>query len=146
LRNFINERFLKTGKQKILTVQSLAKNTMRYIAVDYIFQEDRVPLVSTVLMTAIPAKVAGVPEVCACTPPNAEGKINSDILAALYICGIKEVFAIAGVQAIAAMALGTDAVKPVDKIFGPGNAYVTEAEAPTFSEELESIYYPAPVK
>ncbi len=92
----------------------------------------QVPLVSTVLMTAIPAKVAGVPELCACTPPNAEGKINPDILAALYLCGIKEVYAIGGVQAIAAMALGTDTVKPVDKIFGPGNAYVTEAKRQLF--------------
>lgn len=92
----------------------------------------QVPLVSTVLMTAIPAKVAGVPEICACTPPSADGKINSDILAALYLCGVKEVFAIGGAQAIAAMALGTDAVKPVDKIFGPGNAYVTEAKRQLF--------------
>lgn len=92
----------------------------------------QVPLVSTVLMTAIPAKVAGVPEICACTPPNAEGKINPDILAALYLAGVKEVFAIGGAQAIAAMALGTDVVKPVDKVFGPGNAYVTEAKRQLF--------------
>jgi len=55
----------------------------------------QVPLVSTVLMTALPAKVAGVPELCACTPPGPDGQINPDILAALYLCGIKEVYAVA---------------------------------------------------
>lgn len=92
----------------------------------------QVPLVSTVLMTAIPAKVAGVPEICACTPPNAEGKINPDILTALHLCGVKEVYAVGGVQAIAAMAVGTGCIPAVDKVFGPGNAYVTEAKRQLF--------------
>jgi histidinol dehydrogenase len=92
----------------------------------------QVPLVSTVLMTALPAKVAGVPELCACTPPGPDGKINPDILAALYLCGVREVYAIGGVQAIAAMALGTSTVTPVDKIFGPGNTFVTEAKRQVF--------------
>ena len=92
----------------------------------------QVPLVSTVLMTAIPAKVAGVPELCACTPPQPDGKINPDILAALYLSGVKEVYAVGGVQAVAAMALGTESIAPVDKIFGPGNAYVTEAKRQLF--------------
>ena len=92
----------------------------------------QVPLVSTVLMTAIPAKVAGVPELCACTPPQPDGKINPDILAALHLSGVKEVYAVGGVQAVAAMALGTESIAPVDKIFGPGNAYVTEAKRQLF--------------
>jgi len=92
----------------------------------------QVPLVSTVLMTAIPAKVAGVPSICACTPPQPDGKINPDILAALYLSGVKEVYAMGGVQAIASMALGTESVAPVDKVFGPGNAYVTEAKRQLF--------------
>ncbi|MFM8903995.1 MAG: histidinol dehydrogenase, partial [Verrucomicrobiota bacterium] len=58
----------------------------------------QVPLVSTVLMTALPAKVAGVPEVCACTPPGPDGRINPDILAALHLCGIREVYAVGGGQ------------------------------------------------
>jgi len=92
----------------------------------------QVPLVSTVLMTALPAKVAGVPEICACTPPGPDGKINPDILAALYLCGVREVYAVGGAQAVAAMALGTGTIAPVDKIFGPGNAFVTEAKRQVF--------------
>ena len=92
----------------------------------------QVPLVSTVLMTALPAQVAGVPEVCACTPPGPDGRINPDILAALHLCGVREVYALGGVQAIAAMALGTKTVAPVDKVFGPGNAFVTEAKRQLF--------------
>lgn len=92
----------------------------------------QVPLVSTVLMTAIPAQVAGVPELVACTPPNAEGKINPDLLAALYLCGVREVYAVGGVQAIAALAVGTASIPAVDKVFGPGNAYVTEAKRQLF--------------
>jgi histidinol dehydrogenase len=92
----------------------------------------QVPLVSTVLMTALPAKVAGVPEICACTPPQPDGKINPDILAALYLSGVREVYAVGGVQAIAAMALGTDSIGAVDKVFGPGNAFVTEAKRQLF--------------
>jgi histidinol dehydrogenase len=83
-------------------------------------------------MTALPAKVAGVPELCACTPPGPDGQINPDILAALYLCGITEVYAVGGAQAVAAMALGTRTIAPVDKIFGPGNTFVTEAKRQVF--------------
>lgn len=92
----------------------------------------QVPLVSTVVMTAIPAKVAAVPEIVACTPPGPDGSVHPDLLAALHLCGVREVYRIGGVQAIAAMALGTRAVAPVDKVFGPGNAYVTEAKRQLF--------------
>lgn len=92
----------------------------------------QVPLVSTVLMTAIPAQVAGVPELVACTPPNAEGKVNPELLAALHLCGVHEVYAVGGVQAIAALAVGTASIPAVDKVFGPGNSYVTEAKRQLF--------------
>ena len=92
----------------------------------------QVPLVSTVLMTALPAKVAGVPEVCACTPPGPDGRINADILAALHLCGVREVYAVGGAQAVAALAFGTRTIPAVDKVFGPGNAFVTEAKRQLF--------------
>ena len=92
----------------------------------------QVPLVSTVLMTAIPAQLAGVPQIVACTPPNANGQVSPHILAALHHCGVSEIYAVGGVQAIAAMALGTETITPVHKIFGPGNAYVCEAKRQVF--------------
>ena len=83
---------------------------------------------STALMTAIPAKVAGVDEVIICTPPGEDGKVNPLTLAAAAISGADRVFRTGGVQAIAAMAYGTETVPAVDKIVGPGNVYVTAAK------------------
>ncbi len=83
---------------------------------------------STVLMDAIPAKIAGVPEVVMVTPPNKEGKVNPVILAAARIAGIDKIFKMGGAQAIAALAYGTESVPKVDKIVGPGNAFVAEAK------------------
>lgn len=94
----------------------------------------QVPLVSTVIMTAVPAVVAGVPEIVACTPPGPGGKVHPDLLAALHLCGVREAYRVGGIQAIAAMALGTGAIPAVDKVFGPGNAYVTEAKRQLFGE------------
>ncbi len=86
------------------------------------------PLVSTVLMLAIPAKIAGCEEVVLCTP-QAQGKpIAPEILYAAQQCGVDRVFALGGAQAVAAMAYGTESVPRVDKIFGPGNRYVTKAK------------------
>lgn len=82
------------------------------------------PLLSTVLMLAIPAKIAGCRKVILCSPPP----IADEILYAAELCGVTEIYQLGGAQAIAAMALGTDSVPKVDKIFGPGNAYVTEAK------------------
>ena len=87
---------------------------------------------STVLMDSIPAKIAGVPEVVMVTPPNREGKINPVILAAAKIAGIDKIFKIGGAQAIAALAYGTESVPKVDKIVGPGNAFVAEAKKQVF--------------
>ncbi len=91
------------------------------------------PLPSTVLMSAIPAMVAGVKEIVVITPPNrdfanAETPINPIILAACAVAGVTEVYAIGGAQAIAALAYGTNTIRPVDKIFGPGNLFVTLAK------------------
>ncbi len=85
-------------------------------------------LVSTVLMLGIPAKIAGCKEIIMCTPPDKQGKIAPEMLSAAKISGIIKVFKIGGAQAIAAMAYGTESVPKVDKIFGPGNQYVTAAK------------------
>ena len=86
------------------------------------------PLFSTVLMLAIPAKVAGCSEVVLCTPCSKEGKVASAVLYAAKVCGVDRIFKIGGAQAVAAMAYGTETVPAVDKIFGPGNRYVTKAK------------------
>ena len=83
---------------------------------------------STVLMDAIPAKIAGCKEVCIATPPQKDGSVNSVILAAAKIAGVNTVYKMGGAQAIAALACGTESVKKVDKIVGPGNVYVAEAK------------------
>lgn len=87
---------------------------------------------STVLMDAIPAKIAGVKEVVMVTPPNAEGKVADVILAAAYVAGVDKIFKLGGAQAIAALAYGTESVPKVDKIVGPGNAFVAEAKKQVF--------------
>ena len=86
------------------------------------------PLFSTVLMLAVPAAVAMCKEVVLCTPPGKDGKVNPAILFAADLCGVKRIFKVGGAQAIAAMTYGTASVPKVDKIFGPGNAYVTAAK------------------
>ena len=86
------------------------------------------PLFSTVLMLAVPAKIAGCKEIVLCTPPNKEGKINPAILYAAQVAGVSKIFKAGGVQAIGAMAYGTESVPKVHKIFGPGNQYVMAAK------------------
>ncbi len=87
---------------------------------------------STVLMDAIPAKIAGVKQVVMVTPPSADGKVNPVILAAAKIAGIDQIFKVGGAQAVAALAYGTESVPKVDKIVGPGNAFVAEAKKQVF--------------
>lgn len=87
---------------------------------------------STVLMDSIPAKIAGCREVVMVTPPNKDGKINPVILAAAAIAGVDKIFKVGGAQAIAALAYGTETIPKVDKIVGPGNAYVAEAKKQVF--------------
>ncbi|HUI47704.1 MAG TPA: histidinol dehydrogenase [Acidimicrobiia bacterium] len=92
----------------------------------------RAPLASSVLMTVLPARVAGVAEVVLCSPPGPAGRIDDAILAAAAIAGADDVFAIGGAQAIAAMAFGAGSLGRVDVIVGPGNAYVVEAKRQVF--------------
>ena len=90
------------------------------------------PLISTLLMGVLPAKVAGVPEICVCSPPSHNSGIHPAILAAAKIAGVSEIYQIGGVQAIAALAFGTESIRPVDKIVGPGNKYVAQAKREVF--------------
>jgi histidinol dehydrogenase len=92
----------------------------------------RAPLASSVLMTVLAARVAGVPEIVVCSPPDASGRVHDAILAAAAIADADEVYAIGGAQAIAAMAYGAGELRPVDVVVGPGNAYVVEAKRQVF--------------
>lgn len=87
---------------------------------------------STVLMDSIPAKIAGCKEICITTPPSANGKVNPVILAAAKIAGVDRIFKVGGAQAVAALAYGTQTIPKVDKIVGPGNAFVAEAKRQVF--------------
>lgn len=90
------------------------------------------PLASTAVMTATLARVAGVLEIVACTPCGASGKVNPVLLHALHVAGATEIYKVGGIQAIGLMAFGTRAIRPVQKIVGPGNAYVTAAKRQVF--------------
>ena len=86
------------------------------------------PLFSTILMLAVPAIIAGCKEIVLCSPPNTQGEINPAILYAASLCGIKNMYKVGGIQAIAGMTFGTESIPQVYKIFGPGNQYVTVAK------------------
>lgn len=86
------------------------------------------PLFSTVLMLAVPAKIAGCKEIVLCSPPDKNGGINPAILYAAQLCGVTKIYKVGGIQAIAAMTFGTDTISKVSKIFGPGNQFVTVAK------------------
>jgi histidinol dehydrogenase len=92
----------------------------------------RFPLISSLLMGAIPAKVAGVSEIAVCSPPSFHGSVHPAILAAAKLAGITEVYRVGGVMAIGGLAYGTETIKAVDKIVGPGNMYVTLAKKAVF--------------
>ena len=89
---------------------------------------------SSVLMNAIPAKIAGCPQIVMVTPPSKNGKVNPHILAAAYVAGVDRVFKVGGAQAVAALAYGTETIPQVDKIVGPGNAFVAEAKKQVFGK------------
>nr|MCR5007293.1 histidinol dehydrogenase [Oribacterium sp.] len=89
---------------------------------------------STVLMDSIPAKIAGVEEIVMVTPPNKESSVNPYILAAAHVAGVGRIFKIGGAQAVAALAYGTESIPRVDKIVGPGNAFVAEAKKQVFGQ------------
>jgi histidinol dehydrogenase len=90
------------------------------------------PLVSTAIMTVAIAAAAGVPEIVVCSPCGPDGTVNANLLAALKLAGATEIYRIGGSQAIAALAFGTETIRPVTKIFGPGNSYVVEAKRQVF--------------
>jgi histidinol dehydrogenase len=92
----------------------------------------QVPLISTVIMTTVLAKMAGVPEIAVCTPPDKSGGTHPGLLAALALCGVDEVYRMGGIQAMGALAFGTKTIPAVDKLFGPGNAYTIEAKRQLF--------------
>ena len=94
---------------------------------------------STVLMTAIPARVAGVPEIVLCVPPDRHGNVAPEVLAAAALAGVDEVFRVGGAQAIAAMAYGTESIRPVDVVVGPGNIYVSVAKREVAGEGLVGV-------
>ena len=87
------------------------------------------PLVSTLMMLAVPAKIAGVENRIVVTPPGKDGKVNTNILAAAYLCAVEDLYMVGGAQAIAALAYGTQTIPKCVKIFGPGNAYVAQAKS-----------------
>ena len=101
---------------------------------------------STVLMDAIPAKLAGVPELCICTPPDKDGRVASAILAAAQIAGVDTVYKVGGAQAVAAMAYGTESIDRVYKIMGPGNIYVAAAKRQVYGQvDIDMIAGPSDV-
>jgi histidinol dehydrogenase len=101
------------------------------------------PLVSSVMMLAIPAFVVGCEQRLLCTPPSSDGGVPPSILVAAKECGVQQVYKVGGAQAIAAMAYGTQSISKVDKIFGPGNQWVTKAKQLCAQNELVSIDLPA---
>lgn len=131
---FLNiERFHKTQQQTDISIETSpgVNCELRFAPLDSVglyIPGGTAPLPSTVLMVGIPAMVAGCNRKVLCTPPNKQGLIEPAIAYAAIKCGIEEVNLVGGAQAIAAMAVGTDSIAKVDKLFGPGNAYVTEAK------------------
>lgn len=128
------ERFHIAQRPKAISVETMAGVTCQRLprAIDTVglyVPGGTAPLVSTVMMLAIPAKVAGVRRAVIMTPPSQDGRVNPAVLAAACYCGITEVYAVGGAQAIAALAYGTETIPKVAKIFGPGNAYVAAAKS-----------------
>lgn len=127
------EKFHASQKEEIKYIETVAgvkcwRKSVGIEKVGLYIPGGSAPLFSTILMLGVPAKLAGCKEIILCSPPNKEGKVNSAILYAAKLVGITKLFKIGGVQAIAAMAYGTETVPKVNKIFGPGNQYVTCAK------------------
>ncbi|WP_435625607.1 histidinol dehydrogenase [Flagellimonas sp.] len=127
------ERFHKAQKSEPVTVETMPgvqcwqeKRPIQKVGL-YI-PGGTAPLFSTILMLAVPAKIAGCNEIVLCSPPNSEGKINPAILYTASLCGVTQIFKVGGIQAIAGMTFGTESIPKVYKIFGPGNQYVTVAK------------------
>lgn len=127
------EKFHQTQLQKVEKIETMPgvwcwRKSIGIEKVGIYIPGGTAPLFSTVLMLGIPASIAGCKEIILCTPPNKDGKIDAAIAYAAQLIGIKNIYTIGGVQAIGAMAFGTESVPKVYKIFGPGNQYVTAAK------------------
>lgn len=120
-------------KRSSYTVESIPgvkcwRETRAFKTVGLYIPAGSAPLPSTVFMLGIPAQIAGCERIILCSPPNNAGTVNSSVLAAAHLLGITEIYCLGGAQAIAAMAYGTETIPKVEKIFGPGNKYVTTAK------------------
>ena len=127
------ERFHRAQRPEALTLETMPgvrceRITRPICAVGLYVPAGSAPLPSAVIMLAVPARIAGCPSRALCTPPRRDGRANPAVLAAARLCGIESVYKVGGAQAIAAMAYGTETIPKVDKIFGPGNAWVTAAK------------------
>ncbi|HUQ65181.1 MAG TPA: histidinol dehydrogenase [Flavitalea sp.] len=125
---FHRKQLQATDKMEIMPGVSCWRKNVGIEKVGLYVPGGTAPLFSTVLMLTIPAVLAGCKEIIICTPPSAEGKVHPAILAAAGYVGINKIFKVGGVQAIAAMTFGTNTIPKVNKIFGPGNQYVTAAK------------------
>jgi histidinol dehydrogenase len=127
------ERFHRAQRPEAMTLETMpgvrCERVIRPIsAVGLYVPAGSAPLPSAVVMLAVPARIAGCPRRVLCTPPTRDGRAHPAVLVAARLCGIESVFKVGGAQAIAAMAYGTESVPKVDKVFGPGNAWVTAAK------------------
>lgn len=122
----------KSWRDKNLHGATIGENFYPLNRVGLYVPGGQVPLASTVIMTAVLAKLAGVPSIALATPPRADGTIDPALLATISLCGITEVYKMGGAQAIAAFAYGTTTIPAVDKVYGPGNAFVMEAKRQVF--------------
>lgn len=132
VERFYHRRIKKCWRMKDEDGAIVGENVFPLRRVGVYIPAGTAPLVSTVYMTVIPAKIAGVEEIVIITPPNSGGFINPHILVVANLLKIKEIYKIGGAQGIAALAFGTKTIKRVDKIVGPGNIYVTEAKRQVF--------------
>ena len=128
IETFAANRSGKIGRRAMRTARKLARNSIAFQRVGIYIPGGTAPLVSTALMTITLARVAGCKEIVVCTPCGKDGEINSALLFAARAAGATEIYRVGGAQAIAAMAYGTETIRRVQKIFGPGNAYVVAAK------------------
>lgn len=128
IKSFHETQLFKSTKKETAPGVSCWQKSVPIEKVGLYIPGGTAPLFSTVLMLATPAKIAGCSEIVLCTPPNREGKVNPAILVAARIAGVSSIYKAGGVQAIGAMAYGTESIPKVYKIFGPGNQYVMAAK------------------
>ena len=143
IRKFHETQLIKENKIETTTGVVCWRETRAIEKVGLYIPGGTAVLPSTFLMLGIPAKLAGCAEIIVCSPPQKDGKINSYLAYCAQLLGIERIFLVGGAQAIAAMAYGTQSITKVDKIFGPGNQYVTKAKTVIQSESQTAIDMPA---